>query len=165
MKLRYAIRLPVSNAYANMSSNISNALRAGFSILHFSLLITLNDDLTSLANSLPHFHLLLVLPFSIFLFHLFATIPLLTSLPSTSSTKTSPINNKMAPNTTLSARDVEVLAAAFQCQKSPPEVSRSAFLLDLRLVSIRLDDPSDFRHQHSSTAQSASLHFCAPDPF
>jgi hypothetical protein len=47
----------------------------------------------------------------------------------------------MPPKNALSARDVEVVAAAFQCLKTPPEVS---FLFIVHLTYPNAPPPSGF---------------------
>ena len=67
-------------------------------------------------------------------------------------------NINMAPNSILSARDVEVLAAAFQCLKTPPDVRDSVSIPAPRSHSTHL------KSRHSFTAQPATPSFpCAKD--
>jgi hypothetical protein len=68
----------------------------------------------------------------------------------------------MAPNSALSARDVEVLAAAFQCLKTPPEVRHSTFFPDFLLVSLLVNHLNAPHCQDSSIARPTLFHFWSP---
>lgn len=164
------IRKTISEVYSRIQSNISNvfveleSIPRLFTHNSFFMIETIslhfpNDHFCF--NSFFIFHL----PSSIFLFRLFSTIPLPNIQLITSSTTTSSVNHNMAPNSALSARDVEVLAAAFQSLKTPPEVRYSTFFPDSTLVALLLDHLNAPHDQHSSIAQPTLLHTCSPTLF